>query len=40
MANLGEKLTEAEVQNMMTTADLDKDGKVNYEEFLKMMLSK
>merc|ERR1711953_1404166 len=30
MANLGEKLTEAEVQNMMTTADLDEDGKVNY----------
>ena len=40
MVNLGEKLSEAEVQTMMTEADLDKDGRVDYEEFLRMMKAK
>ena len=40
MENLGEKLTEEDIQTMMTEADLDQDGMVDYEEFLRMMLSK
>ena len=39
MNDLQEKLTEEEIQNMMKTADVDKDGLVNYEEFVKMMKS-
>ncbi|GAM17285.1 hypothetical protein SAMD00019534_004600 [Acytostelium subglobosum LB1] len=40
MVNLGEKLTDEEVEEMIKEADLDGDGQVNYEEFVKMMLSK
>ena len=40
MVNLGEKLSETEVQTMITEADLDKDGRVDYEEFLRMMKAK
>ncbi|KAK3097154.1 hypothetical protein FSP39_006899 [Pinctada imbricata] len=31
MTNLGEKLTDEEVEEMMREADVDKDGRVNYE---------
>lgn len=31
MQNLGEKLTEKELQDMMREADVDGDGKINYE---------
>jgi len=31
MTNLGEKLTDDEVDEMIQTADKDGDGKVNYE---------
>lgn len=31
MMNLGEKLTEAEVDEMMREADIDGDGEINYE---------
>ncbi|XP_067324502.1 calmodulin-like [Anolis sagrei] len=37
MTNLGEKLTDAEVDQMIKEADLDGDGKVNYEEFVRVM---
>ena len=40
MVTLGENLTEAEIQTMMSEADQDKDGLVDYEEFLRMMLPK
>ncbi|XP_033736505.1 calmodulin-like [Pecten maximus] len=33
MTNLGEKLTEAEVDEMILEADLDGDGQINFEEF-------
>ncbi|KAL3727151.1 hypothetical protein ACJRO7_031973 [Eucalyptus globulus] len=37
MINLGEKLTEEEVQQMISEADLDGDGQVGFEEFVKLM---
>lgn len=37
MIHLGEKLTDDEVNQMIGEADLDGDGQVNYEEFVKMM---
>nr|AMY59971.1 calmodulin 1 [Pyrus x bretschneideri] len=40
MANLGEKLTDEEVNEMICEADEDGDGQVNYEEFVRMMLNK
>ena len=40
MTNLGEKLTDEEVDEMIREADIDGDGQVNYEEFVKMMMSK
>ena len=40
MTNLGEKLTEEEVDEMIREADMDGDGQVNYEEFVRMMLAK
>ncbi|KAJ9185846.1 hypothetical protein P3X46_005433 [Hevea brasiliensis] len=39
MINLGEKLTDEEVELMIREADLDGDGQVNYEEFVRMMLA-
>ncbi|KAH9687926.1 calmodulin-like protein 11 [Citrus sinensis] len=38
MMNLGEKLTDEELEQMILEADLDGDGQVNYEEFARMML--
>ena len=40
MTNLGEKLTDEEVDEMIREADIDGDGQVNYDEFVKMMTSK
>ena len=40
MTNLGEKLTDEEVDEMIREADIDGDGQVNYEEFVRMMTSK
>ncbi|XP_066928116.1 calmodulin-like isoform X1 [Clytia hemisphaerica] len=37
MINLGEKLTDEELDEMIREADIDGDGEVNYEEFVKMM---
>lgn len=37
MINLGEKLSDEEVEQMINEADLDGDGQVNFEEFVKMM---
>ncbi|KAF5185989.1 calmodulin-like [Thalictrum thalictroides] len=39
MLNLGESLTDEEVELMIREADLDGDGQVNYEEFVRMMLA-
>ena len=40
MTNLGEKLTDQEVDEMIREADVDGDGQINYEEFVKMMTAK
>jgi EF-hand domain pair len=34
MTNLGEKLTDEEVDEMIREADIDGNGQVNYEEFV------
>lgn len=36
----GEKLSDTEVEEMIREADIDQDGQINYEEFVKMLLSK
>lgn len=40
MTNLGEKLTNQEVDDMIMEADSDGDGEINYEEFVKIMMTK
>ena len=37
MENLGEKLTDEEITDMVKEADIDGDGEINYEEFVRMM---
>ena len=37
MSNLGEPMTEAEVRSMIAEADLDGDGKINFQEFSRLM---
>lgn len=39
MTNLGEKLTDQEVADMMREADADGDGKINYQDFVKIMMT-
>ncbi|KAL5225047.1 hypothetical protein ABZP36_011686 [Zizania latifolia] len=38
MISLGEKLTDEEVDQMIREADLDGDGQVNFDEFVRMMM--
>ncbi|KAF0892074.1 hypothetical protein E2562_013469 [Oryza meyeriana var. granulata] len=40
MANIGERLTDEEVGEMILEADVDGDGQINYEEFVKCMMAK
>ena len=37
MANLGEKLSDIELAELIKQADTDKDGRINYVEFIAMM---
>ncbi|KAL1550170.1 hypothetical protein AAHA92_18170 [Salvia divinorum] len=38
MLNLGERLSDEEAEQMIREADLDGDGLVSYEEFVRMMM--
>jgi calmodulin len=40
MTNLGQSLTPEEIEEMVREADVDGDGQINYDEFVKMMMSK
>lgn len=40
MTNLGETLTDEEVDEMVREADVDGDGQINYKEFVKVMMAK
>lgn len=38
MEMIGEPVTESSIDAMLLVADIDKDGKINYEEFARMLL--
>ncbi len=40
LTTLGDKLTEDESEELISEADIDGDGNVNYEEFVTMLLHK
>ncbi|CAG8760325.1 13486_t:CDS:2 [Cetraspora pellucida] len=40
MSSIGEKLSDEEIDEMIHEADVDGDGQINYEEFVKMMKTK
>ena len=40
MTSIGEKLTKEQAEQMMSEADVDGKGNLNYEEFVKTILSK
>ncbi|KAF3558292.1 hypothetical protein F2Q69_00016015 [Brassica cretica] len=40
MTNCGEKPTDDEVEEMICEADVDGDGQINYEEFVKIIVAK
>ncbi len=40
MTSLGENISQDEVEEMIKEADLDGDGYINYEEFVRMILNK
>ncbi|CAI9722192.1 calmodulin 4 [Octopus vulgaris] len=40
MMNLGEKLTDKEVEDMIREADADGDGRIDYEEFIQILMAK
>ena len=39
MMNLGEKLSDNEIESLIDDVDIDGDGQINYEEFYIMMTS-
>lgn len=40
MSDMGQDLTDEQVEVMMAEADTDGDGQINYEEFVQVMMSK
>lgn len=39
MTNLGQSLSPEEIEEMVREADIDGDGQINYDEFVKMMMT-
>ena len=39
MMTIGDKMTEEEADEMVNEADIDEDGMINYEEFMRMMMA-
>ncbi|CAG8456231.1 5568_t:CDS:2 [Dentiscutata erythropus] len=39
LTSLGEKLSEGEVDELMKTVEVDKNGNIKYEEFIKQIMS-
>eukprot|EP01136_Pigoraptor_vietnamica_P007931 Opistho-1_new@42655 len=39
LTSLGEKLTDDDVDQLLQGVEVDKDGSINYEEFVKMVMS-
>eukprot|EP00878_Enallax_costatus_P002488 GHUV01002668.1.p1 GENE.GHUV01002668.1~~GHUV01002668.1.p1 ORF type:complete len:149 (+),score=32.21 GHUV01002668.1:143-589(+) len=40
LTNIGEKLSSAEMEDMIKESDPDNDGKIQYEEFVRVLLAK
>ena len=40
MVNLGDKLTQIEVQEILNEADMENNNQVNYDKFVKVMMSR
>ena len=40
MATLGDTLSNEEIEEMIIEADVDGDGFINYEEFVRMMMAR
>jgi calmodulin len=40
LTNIGEKLSAPEMEDMIKEADPDNDGRIQYEEFVRMLLAK
>ena len=40
MMTIGDKMTEDEAEEMIREADIDEDGIINYEEFVRMMMAR
>merc|ERR1712194_223965 len=40
MAHLGEDLNQSEIEEMIKEADIENDGKLDFDEFSKMMMAK
>jgi Ca2+-binding EF-hand superfamily protein len=39
LTSLGEKLSDEEVDELLKVAEVDKNGLVNYEQFVRLILS-
>ena len=40
LTNIGEKLSAPEMEDMIKEADPDNDGKIQYEEFVRLLLAR
>ena len=40
MMSIGERVSDEELDEMIRVANIDDDGRINYQEFVKMMMSK